>query len=115
MQEVDVRPDEKSEPLNMADEDQPCLPCSSESSDCSGSTNSVSTEDMMLSGLLSRSSFEDEDSLQSTAPSSVDVPWMPQPMHDSEEKGSVFGASKQEEAYVTMSSFYQINTPVQKE
>lgn len=115
MQDMDVRPDEKSEPLDAAEEDQPCLPCSSQSSDCSGSTNSVSTEDMMLSGLLSRSSFEDEDSLQSTAPSSVDMPWTPQPMHAGEEKGSVFGAGKQEEAYVTMSSFYQINKPVQKE
>lgn len=114
-QETDVGPDDKSEPLVAADKDQSCFPCSSLSSDCSGSANSVSTEDLALSGLLSRSSFEEEDSLQSGACLPVEPPGMLQPVCDSEENRSVFGAGKQEEAYVTMSSFYQINNSVQKE
>lgn len=114
IQETDVGPDDKSEPLVAADKDQSCFPCSSQSSDCSGSADSVSTEDLALSGLLSRSSFEEEDSLQSAACLPVEPPGMLQPVCD-EEKRSVFGAGKQEEAYVTMSSFYQINKSVQKE
>lgn len=115
IQETDVGPDDKSEPLVAADKDQSCFPCSSQSSDCSGSANSVSTEDLALSGLLSRSSFEEEDSLQSAARLPVESPGMLQPVCDNEEKRSVFGAGKQEEAYVTMSNFYQINKSVQKE
>ncbi|TNM91776.1 hypothetical protein fugu_018787 [Takifugu bimaculatus] len=115
IQETDVGPDDKSEPLVAADKDRSCFPCSSQSSDCSGSANSVSTEDLALSGLLSRSSFEEEDSLQSAARLPVELPGMLQPVCDSEEKRSVFGTGKQEEAYVTMSSFYQINKSVQKE
>lgn len=115
IQETDVGPDDKLEPLFAAEKDQSCFPCSSQSSDCSGSANSVSTEDLALSGLLSRSSFEEEDSLQSAGCLPVEPPGMLQPACDNEEKRSVFGAGKQEEAYVTMSSFYQINKSVQKE
>uniref|UniRef100_A0A3P8UBF1 Fibronectin type-III domain-containing protein n=1 Tax=Amphiprion percula TaxID=161767 RepID=A0A3P8UBF1_AMPPE len=81
---------------------------STQSSGCR-STTSVITEELELTALLSSSSGE--DSLQGSSPSHV-----PQPM---ETPGSpdrisagheveVFGVSQQEEAYVTMSSFYQI-------
>lgn len=91
------------------------LPCSTQSSDCSRSTTSVSTEELELSGLLSRSSSDGEDSPQSTSPSTINVlqleerPHTPQTEHNSDgDKTEVFGVSKQDEAYVTMSSFYQI-------
>ncbi|XP_073333641.1 interleukin-7 receptor subunit alpha [Pagrus major] len=86
--------------------------CSTHSSDSSRSTTSVSTEELEL---LSRSSSDGEDSLQSTSLSPVHVPQLeerllsPQPEcsgggNEAEESGG----SQQEEAYVTMSSFYQI-------
>lgn len=110
-EEIDREPGEESEPLDAADVDQSSLPCSSsQSSDCSGSTVSVSTEDLELSALLSRSSSDEEGSLRS-----VEAPGTPPPERDSEGTGTGSGVSKQEEAYVTMSSFYQINKSVQKQ
>lgn len=107
---MDGEPGEGVEPL-AADVDGSSLPCSSQSSDCSGSADSVSTEDLELSALLSRSSSDEEEgSLRS-----VEAPGTPQPERDSEGKGTGSGVSKQEEAYVTMSNFYQINKSVQKQ
>lgn len=110
----EIEPVEESDPLDVADVDQPSLPCSSLSSD-SRSADSVSTEDLEVSALLSRSSSEEDGSLQSAAPSPVEAPGTPQSERDGEGKGTVFGVSKQEEAYVTMSSFYQINKSAQKQ
>lgn len=107
---MDGEPGEEAEPLDGADVDRSSLPSSSQSSDCSGSADSVSTEDLEFSALLSRSSTDEEGSLQS-----VEAPGTPQPERDSEEKGIGSGVSKQEEAYVTMSNFYQINKSVQKQ
>nr|AAR25674.1 class I helical cytokine receptor number 11 [Tetraodon nigroviridis] len=106
----DAEPVEESEPLDAADADQLSLPSSLQSSDCSTSADSNSTEDLELSALLSRSSSDDEGS-----PQSVQPPGTPQSEQDSEGKGTVLGESKHEEAYVTMSSFYQINKSVQKQ
>lgn len=90
-------------------------PCSTQSSDSSRSTTSASTEELELSALLSRSSSEGEDGLRSTGPSPIDIlqlrdgPHAPQPERSSGgNKAAAFGVSQQEEAYVTMSSFYQI-------
>lgn len=107
---MDGEPGEELEPLDVADVDRSSLPCSSQSSDCSGSADSVSTEDLELSALLSRSSSDEEGSLQS-----VEAPGTPEPERDSEGKGTGSGVSKQDEAYVTMSNFYQINKSVQKQ
>lgn len=115
MEEKDTEAVEESEPLDAADVDLSSLPCSSQSSDCSRSADSVSTEDLELSALLSRSSSDEEGSLQSAAPSPVEAPGTPQSERDSEGRGTVFGVGKQDEAYVTMSSFYQINKSVQKQ
>lgn len=114
VEEIDTEPVAESEPLEVADVDQSSLPSSS-FSQSSTSADSVSTEDLELSALLSRSSSEEEGSLQSAAPSPVEAPGTPQSEWDSEGKGTVFGVSKQEEAYVTMSSFYQINKSMQKQ
>ncbi|XP_041825990.1 interleukin-7 receptor subunit alpha [Melanotaenia boesemani] len=84
---------------------------STQSSDCR-STTSVSTEELELSALLSRSSSDGQDSLPSASPSPDNIlPWeershMPEPENGGNEVE--FGVNKQEEAYVTMSSFYQI-------
>lgn len=103
-------------PLDAADTDPPSLLCSSQSSDCSRSADSVSTEDLELSALLSRSSSDEEErSLQGAPPSPVEPPGVLRAEWDGEEKGTVFGVSKPEEAYVTMSSFYQINKSVQEQ
>lgn len=107
---MDGEPAEESEPLDAADVDGSSLPCSSQSSDCSGSADSVSTEDLELSALLSRSSSDEEGSLQS-----IKAAGTPQPERDSEGEGTGSGVSRQEEAYVTMSNFYQINQSVQKQ
>ncbi|KAM7392266.1 hypothetical protein PAMA_007402 [Pampus argenteus] len=86
---------------------------STQSSDCSRSNDSISTEELEL---LSRSSSDGEDSLQSSGPSTLDVirfterPRTPAPEHSAgQNEAKVFAVSPQEEAYVTMSSFYQIN------
>lgn len=88
-----------------ADSSQSSDPCSTQSSDCR-STTSITTEELELSALLSSS--DGEDSLQSTSPSPVNVL---QPRAEGSGGGNepeVFGVSQQDEAYVTMSSFYQI-------
>lgn len=85
---------------------------STQSSDCSRSTTSGSTEELELSALLSRSSYDGEDSLQSDGPSIKELedrPLTPPPGSSSRgDEVEMFGVGKQEEAYVTMSSFYQI-------
>lgn len=107
--EEEERPCEETEPsiaAAAADGAQSTPRCSTQSSDCSRSTTSVSTEELEVSALLSRSSSDREDSLQSTSPSLVDVlrlgerPHTPQPERSS--------GGNEAEAYVTMSSFYQI-------
>ncbi|KAM7368501.1 hypothetical protein PAMP_012840 [Pampus punctatissimus] len=86
---------------------------STQSSDCSRSNDSISTEELEL---LSRSSSDGDDSLQSSGPSTLDVlrfteqPRTPAPERSAgQNEAEVFAVSPQEEAYVTMSSFYQIN------
>ncbi|KAM9306459.1 interleukin-7 receptor subunit alpha [Pholidichthys leucotaenia] len=85
-------------------------PCSTQSSDCRSAT-SASTEELELSALLSGTSSDSEDSLQGTSSSPVNFiqleerPATPQLGGNMPE---VFGVNQQEEAYVTMSSFYQI-------
>ena len=90
-------------------------PCSNQSSDCTRSTTSVSTEELELSTLLSRSSSDGEDSLQSASPTPVDALQLTERHHTPPSEGfsegneaELFEIGKQEEAYVTMSSFYQI-------
>ncbi|XP_029025477.1 interleukin-7 receptor subunit alpha [Betta splendens] len=104
-------------PVKAADEEaaeemQPALPpavaeqpSSTQSSDCR-STTSVSTEELELS----RSCSDGEESVQSSSPSPVNV----LPLWDGHDRSGggnqleALGAGQQEEAYVTMSSFYQI-------
>ncbi|XP_067339488.1 interleukin-7 receptor subunit alpha isoform X2 [Channa argus] len=96
-----------------ADGTQSNNPSSTQSSDCR-STTSISTEELELSTLLSRSSSNGEDSLQSTSPSPINVLMLcevPIPRPEGRSGGNqveLFGLGQQEEAYVTMSSFYQI-------
>nr|XP_004561925.1 interleukin-7 receptor subunit alpha [Maylandia zebra] len=87
-------------------------PCSTQSLDCR-STASASTEELELSALLSRSSSEAEDSLSSCSPSPIDILQLGERPEQPEQQFEVndfevFGANRQEEAYVTMSSFYKI-------
>lgn len=114
---MEKKPCEETEPsiTAAAEGTQLTLPCSTQSSDCSRSTTTVSTEELELSALLSRSSSDGEDSLQSTSPSPINIlelgerPHTPQPERSSEgNEAEVSGVGQQEEAYVTMSSFYQI-------
>lgn len=105
---------EEAEPsLRPAAADGTNTPSSTQSSDCSTSNTSVSTEELEL---LSRSSSDREDSLQSAGPSSVDVLRLAEGTHApapersaGQNEPEVFAVSQQEEAYVTMSSFFQIN------
>ncbi|XP_034457483.1 interleukin-7 receptor subunit alpha isoform X2 [Hippoglossus hippoglossus] len=100
--------DEPESSLSPADGAQSTHPCSTQSSDCR-STTSVSTEELDLSALLSGSSSAADASLHSASPS---------PVHDLLLEGTegcsganeteALGAGQQEEAYVTMSSFYQV-------
>lgn len=101
--------------MAAAEGTQSTLACSIQSSDCSRNNTSVSTEEQELSLLLSKSSSDEEGSLRSTSPSPInglqlrDRPDTPQSEHSSEgNEAEVFGVGQQEEAYVTMSSFYQI-------
>ncbi|XP_070707236.1 interleukin-7 receptor subunit alpha [Pempheris klunzingeri] len=89
--------------------------CSTQSSGGSTSTTSVSTEELELSALLSRSSSDGEDGLQSTSPSPIHVLRLGEGPHAPQaELGAggreveACGVNQPEEAYVTMSSFYQI-------
>lgn len=110
--------EEETEPsisTAAAEDNQSNPACFTHSSDSSRSTTSVSTEELELSALLSRSSSEGEDGLQSTSPSPVHVPQPEERRHSPQPECSGGGdeaeesaGSQQEEAYVTMSSFYQI-------
>lgn len=99
-------------PAPAADGAQSGEACSTQSSDCR-STTSASTEELEISALLSRSSSEAEDSLPSSSPSPVaslqleERPEQPE-LHVEGNELEVFGVNHQEDAYVTMSSFYKI-------
>lgn len=105
------------DPVDRAARDEELLasgpqPGSTQSSDCRNST-SVSTEELEVSALLSRTSSDSEDSWQNLAASSIHGP-RKQNQQDSPlpEGGSAaspveFRATQPEEAYVTMSSFYR--------
>ncbi|XP_026153738.1 interleukin-7 receptor subunit alpha isoform X2 [Mastacembelus armatus] len=104
-EKAEEQPIEDSQPSigsAAADRSQSSDPCSTQSSDCR-STNSVSTEELELSALLSQSSSDGEDGSPITGPSPINVP-QPGDGHEAE----TLGVSQQEEAYVTMSRFYQI-------
>ncbi|XP_056260174.1 interleukin-7 receptor subunit alpha [Seriola aureovittata] len=117
VERTDVRPCENPESSvspAAADSCQSSDPCSTQNSDCR-STTSISTEELELSALLSRGSSDGEDSLHSASPSPVNVLQLGDgalaPQAEGNSGGNeteVFGGSQQEEAYVTMSSFYQI-------
>ncbi|CAJ1069867.1 interleukin-7 receptor subunit alpha-like [Xyrichtys novacula] len=113
---LEDQPYEEPEPLVSAapaENSESTPPCSTtQTSECSTTTTSVSTEELELSALLGRSSSDEEDSLQSFSPSPIDVE---QRADTPQQEGSgggnlgeVFGVSQQEEAYVTMSSFFKI-------
>ncbi|XP_030004169.1 interleukin-7 receptor subunit alpha [Sphaeramia orbicularis] len=112
--QTEEQPSEETQPviLPAADDVQVTNPCSTQSSDCSRSNISVSTEELEL---LSRNSSEGEESLHSTSPSPVDTIQLREasntlpPEHiNQEHEPEVFGVAQPDEAYVTMSSFYQI-------
>ncbi|KAM6900879.1 interleukin-7 receptor subunit alpha [Lycodopsis pacificus] len=94
-------------PVAAADELGSSPSCSTQSSDGSRSTTSVGTEELELSALLSRSSSSDgEDGLRITGPSPVeDLRLGERPLTPRPECSS---GGNEAEAYVTMSSFYQI-------
>lgn len=83
-----------------------------QSSECS-STTSNSTEELEISALLSRNSSDREDNLPSSTLTPLivlqqeDGPPTPQSAGGTGNEVE-FGVNQQEEAYVTMSSFYQI-------
>lgn len=110
LEKAELRPCEEPEasvcPAAAADSCQSSDPCSTQSSDCR-STTSVTTEELELSALLSSS--DGEDSLQSTSPSPVNVLQLrAEGSGGGGNEPEVFGVSQQDEAYVTMSSLYQI-------
>uniref|UniRef100_A0A3Q3G062 Fibronectin type-III domain-containing protein n=1 Tax=Labrus bergylta TaxID=56723 RepID=A0A3Q3G062_9LABR len=109
------QPCEETDPLTppAANSSSSTPPCSTQTSECSTTITSISTEE--LSGLLSRSSSDVEDGVQSSGPSSINFlqdeqrPHTPPQEHsEGGNEGEESGGSQQEEAYVTMSSFYQI-------
>nr|WKN12638.1 IL7r [Chaunax abei] len=111
LEKTEEQPCEDTEPSitgSSAEGTQSSPPCSTQSFDGSTSTTSVSTEELELSALLSRSSSDGED----TGPSPIDIlqrPPTPQAERSSGgHEAEVIGGSQQEEAYVTMSSLYQI-------
>uniref|UniRef100_UPI0037E8B828 interleukin-7 receptor subunit alpha-like n=1 Tax=Semicossyphus pulcher TaxID=241346 RepID=UPI0037E8B828 len=107
-----VSPKERSEEQPCEETEHSTPPDSTQTSDCS--STSANTEELELSALLSRSSSDREDSLQINAPSHDHVlhagqrPSPPPPEGSGGHQVEVFAVSQQEEAYVTMSSFYQI-------
>ncbi|XP_026210448.1 interleukin-7 receptor subunit alpha isoform X2 [Anabas testudineus] len=114
VEKTEEEPGEEAEPSAnpaAADETRSNNPSSTQSSDCR-STTSVSTEELELSALLSSS--DAEETLQSTSPSPINMLQhsggrSPQPERsEGGNQAKVFGVHQQEEAYVTMSSFYQI-------
>lgn len=100
--QTEKQPCEETDPSAGAELDPSC---STQTSDCSRST--TSTEELELSTLLSRSSADGGDSLQSTSPSPMEVPGLGErPLTPQPECSS--SAGNEAEAYVTMSSFYQV-------
>ncbi|XP_044029629.1 interleukin-7 receptor subunit alpha isoform X2 [Siniperca chuatsi] len=109
LEKTEEQPCEETEPSITAAADdgtQSNHACSTQSSDCSRSTTSVSTEELELSALLSRSSSDGEDSLQSTSLSPINVLQLGERSDTPQPQSSSGG--NEAEAYVTMSSFYQI-------
>lgn len=102
---------------DAADSTQSTLSCSAQSSEYSSCAASASTEELELLKQLSRSSSDAEDSIHSrssrnsscspSADLGPQLPWMPTScsVEDNEVQQQV---GQQEEAYVTMSSFYQL-------
>ncbi|KAM6902323.1 interleukin-7 receptor subunit alpha [Xenentodon cancila] len=104
---LNVFPLEEKDELPVDDADS-SESSSAQSSDCR-SAASASTEELELSALLSRSSSDSDTSLPSTNPSPVNVlESRPQPELGSATDRAEGGGHQQEEAYVTMSSFYQL-------
>ena len=101
--------DEPESSLSAADGAQSDQPCSTQSSDCR-STTSVSTEELELSALLSGSSSAADTSLHSASPSPVHHLLLEARTEgcSGASESEALGAGQQEEAYVTMSSFYQV-------
>ncbi|XP_060950455.1 interleukin-7 receptor subunit alpha [Limanda limanda] len=101
--------DEPESSPGPADGAQSSPPSSTQSSDCR-STTSASTEELELSALLSGSSSSAADaSLHSASPSPIHhllLEGRTEPGSGAKESEAP-GAGQQEEAYVTMSSFYQ--------
>lgn len=90
-----------------ADSTHSTLSCSAQSSEFSSSGASVSTKELELMTQLSRSSSEAEDCSNSRSSSCSPPAWMPVSCSvENDEVQQQVGL--QEEAYVTMSSFYQI-------
>lgn len=110
--------DEADPTAPVADETQSTSPCSTQTSDCSKSTTSVSTEELEVSTLLSRSSAgeeeeEEEEYFHSRSPSPTGSLQHDgeQPVVQFEDDGDFEQDVTQqgpEEDYVTMSSFNQI-------
>uniref|UniRef100_A0A3P9HFY2 Fibronectin type-III domain-containing protein n=1 Tax=Oryzias latipes TaxID=8090 RepID=A0A3P9HFY2_ORYLA len=105
------------DPVDRAARDEELLASSpqlgsTQSSDCRNST-SVSTEELEVSALLSRTSSDSEDSWQNLAASSIHEPGKqnqqdsPLPEGGSAASPVEFRVTQPEEAYVTMSSFYR--------
>ncbi|XP_076020420.1 interleukin-7 receptor subunit alpha isoform X2 [Genypterus blacodes] len=102
----------------VADITQSKEPCSPQSSDCSKSNTSVSTEELDVSTLFSRSSAGEEEEYfqsRSSTPTGALQPEEEQPVVQPEynvgdNEQDMFGVTQQvpDEDYVTMSSFYQI-------
>lgn len=106
LERADEEPGEEEEPsVNVAAADgaQSNNPSSTQSSDCS-STTSTSTEELELSALLSRTCSDSEE----TSPIHTRQHGDGHPAESERGQAEVFGVGPQEEAYVTMSSFYQI-------
>ncbi|XP_068609154.1 interleukin-7 receptor subunit alpha [Brachionichthys hirsutus] len=112
VEKTEERPHEKTEPMTTgsADEGAPSgPPCSTQSSDGSASTTSVSTVELELSALLSRSSSDEEDTCSSSSNAFQRPPTPQAEASSGGQEAEVIGGSQQEEAYVTMSSLYHIN------
>lgn len=102
---------------DAADSTRSTLSCSAQSSEFSSCAASASTEELELLTQLSRSSSDSGDSVRSSSsssPSADGVPrlaWRPATPaadRDVEDNDVRRQVGQQEEAYVTMSSFYQI-------
>ncbi|XP_075885947.1 interleukin-7 receptor subunit alpha [Nelusetta ayraudi] len=120
MERTTGEPQQEARPPTLADaadSTRSTLSCSAQSSEFSSCAASASTEELELLTQLSRSSFDSGDSVHSSSsssPSADGVPrlaWRPatpageRGLEDNDVRRQV---GQQEEAYVTMSSFYQI-------